>query len=160
MSCIVLRYWYKMELEVVSIKQPGTGKQCFFKMAAKRLKQWCPCSLGFEPVHPSTFCENLVEICQTVLKLERSQTFKKKTQRKQQKKFFRAVTNLDHTLYREMVNCESNKWGPAASMLLVIASVYIRTLQIKQKKNWIVMFDFFSGVEKYKCNSKLFLWRS
>ena len=46
-------------------------------MAAKWLNQRPPFSIGFEPVHPSTLCENLVKICQAILKLECTQTLKK-----------------------------------------------------------------------------------
>ena len=45
-------------------------------MAAKQLNRRRPFSIGFEPVHPSTLCENLVEIHQAVLRIERPQTEK------------------------------------------------------------------------------------
>ena len=51
------------KLELASIKPPGAGKQCF----ANRLNRQRPFSIGFVPVHPSTLCQNLVEISQAVL---------------------------------------------------------------------------------------------
>ena len=55
------------KLELSSIKPPGAEKQCFSKMVAKRLKRQCQFSIGFEPVHPSTLCENSVKIHQVII---------------------------------------------------------------------------------------------
>ena len=46
--------------ELACIKPSGVGKQCFSKMAAKQLHRRRPFPIVFEPVHPSTLCEDLV----------------------------------------------------------------------------------------------------
>ena len=113
------------KLEIVSIKPPRAGKQCFSKMMAKRLKRWHPFSIGSVPVHPSTLCENLVEIRQAVLKIKHPQTLKKmkkkQTQRKQclPEKFFPGgnkycvyiVVRVIHPEILDRRNEMKNKWS-------------------------------------------------